>query len=92
MVTIEQLDFDHLYIPRTTQGQPWPLALGSGFLISPTDPGPAGPRDLASPTDPGPAGPGLALTAPLFIGPLVFDSAVHCKLAIFCEEKKRVLT
>ena len=51
MVTIAQLDFDHLYIPRTTQGQPWPLALGSGFLISPTDPGPAGPRDLASPTD-----------------------------------------
>ena len=59
MVTIAQLDFDHLYIPRTTQGQPWPLALGSGFLISPTDPGPAGPRDLASPTDPGPAGPGI---------------------------------
>ena len=65
MVTIAQLDFDHLYIPRTTQGQPWPLALGSGFLISPTDPGPAGPRDLASPTDPGPAGPVLALAAPL---------------------------
>ena len=59
MVTLEQLDFDHLYIPRTTQGQPWPLALGPGFLISPADPGPAGPRDLASPTDPGPAGPGI---------------------------------
>ena len=59
MVTIAQLDFDHLYILRTTQGQPWPLALGSEFLISPTDPGPAGPRDLASPTDPGPAGPGI---------------------------------
>ena len=65
MVTIAQPDFDHLYIPRTTQGQPWPLALGSRFLISPTDPGPAGPRDLASPTDPGPAGPGLALTTAL---------------------------
>ena len=73
MVTIAQLDFDHLYIPRTTQGQHWPLALGSEFLISPTDPGPAGPRDLASPTTLarqgqgfcGPAGPGLALTAPL---------------------------
>ena len=46
MVTIEQLDFDHLYIPRTTQGEPWPLALGLGFLISPTNPGPARPGIL----------------------------------------------
>ena len=59
MVTIAQVDFDHLYIPRTTQGQHWPLALVSSFLISATDSGPAGPRDLASPTDPGPAGPGI---------------------------------
>ena len=43
--------------PLHTQGQPWPLALGSRFLPSPTDPGPDGLRDLASPTNPGPAGP-----------------------------------
>ena len=54
MVTLEQLDFDHLYIPRNTQGQPWPLALGSRFFPSPTRPWPGRATWFSQPYQPWP--------------------------------------